>query len=349
MRSSRPIPALAALMALLAVAACGGSGGSDTGTQGASTGDPALDKLVTAARAEGQLTFYSVPAENEAQRVADAFAKKYGVHATFQRLVSSQLEQRYSAEAQSGAPAADVVLVSRSPFVVDAERKGWLIGPGKAHIPGYPDPTLPKRFRIGDIDSAIVQMVPSAIGFNTDEVSEDQAPKDWPDLLDPKYKGKILMPDPTSSPAYLDFWYSVERRYGVGYLRRLRAQVSRLFAGTVPMTEALAAGEGSVGVPAVGAVLAQLHAKGAPLGFAIPPVTAGPEIVVGISAKAKHPDAARLFARFLTSPEGTRLLDDDPGVISPYGGAKLPAGYTSVDHAEAMKHQSEIYGAFGVK
>lgn len=337
-----------AVLAACVVAACGGSG--QGGSKAASTGDPALDKLVAAAKKEGQVTFYSVPAEEEAQRVVDAFSQKYGIRTNFQRLVSAQLQQRFSAEAQAGAPGADAIIVSRSPFVVDAEKKGWLIGPGKAGIPGYPPAGLPKKFVQPEMSTAIIQLTPSAIAFNTDAVPATQAPKDWPALLNPRYKGKILMPDPSSSPAYIDFWYRIEKQYGIGYLRKLRGQVSRMFPSTVPMTEALAAGEGAIGVPAVPVVVTGLKGHGAPLDFAIPAATTGPEEIVGIAAKAKHPNAARLFAHFMLSAEGSKALSgNDPGTVSPYDTKRLPSGYESIDHAEAVKHQAEIYSAFGVK
>lgn len=345
----RVLAAAATVVATVVVAAgCGGSGGGGSDSA-ASSGDPALDRLVSAAKKEGQLTIYGAPPQEAADRVVDAFAKRYGIQAKYQRFVSSQLQQRYSAEASAGAPTADLVLVTKSPFLTDAERKGWLVGAGQADIPGYPPAGIRKSFLVPELHTALVQIGPNTIAFNTDEVPSGRAPKEWPDVLDPAYEGKVLLVDPRGSPAYIDFWWVIEHKYGLDYLRRLRGSVSRMYPSSVPMIEALAAGEGAIGIPALGPAVEPVKAQGAPVADTLPSATTGTEIALAISAKAAHPNAARLFARFVLGREGNTLLNQNQGVLIPaYGGTPLPAGYVSVDHAEAVKHQDEIYSALGV-
>lgn len=339
-----------ALVALVAgvLAGCGGSG-SGGGGQTATGGGSALDKLVAAAKKEGELTVYGAPQQEDAERVIDAFSQQYGIQVRYQRLVSAELEQRYAAEMSAGAPSADLILSAVDPFFADAEKKGWIVGTGKANIPDFPPPGFSKRFLVGDLDTALAQIVPHTIAFNTDKVPAAQAPKDWPALLNPRFKGQVLMVDPTSSSEYVDFWYLVERKYGLGYLQKLRAQVSRMYPSTVPMTQALGAGEGAVGVPALRVTVAPAKAQGAPVADTMPPVTSGPAIPVGISVKAKHPNAARLFARFLLSRQGQGLLNQADGAVAAYNEHELPSGFARVDHAKAMAHQREIFAALGVK
>lgn len=343
MRLPRTLGVLVAGGAL--VAACGGSQGAE------STADVAVPdappELVEAAQEEGELVFYSVPAEEATQRVADAFREAYDIQVKFVRLSTSSLAQRYSAEAQAGAPAADLALVSNSPFVTEALDSGWFVPLDEAGVPNFPG-DYPEKFVAEELGTAVVQLVPSGIAYNTSKVAEGEAPQSWQDLLDPKWKAKVLLVDPTTSPAYIDFWYQIVQKHGIDYLEKLRAQAPRLYPGAVPVTESLAAGEGAVAVPDVGAVVAGAKDKGAPVEMVTPDLATGPEIVVGLSAEAKHPNAATLFAHFVLSEQGSALLNDDPGSVSPYDTENLPSEYARSQFAEAQKHKDEIYDAFGV-
>ncbi|GAB3428844.1 ABC transporter substrate-binding protein [Actinophytocola sediminis] len=339
--------AVLATTALLGLTACGGGDGGETAAdEAAKSGNEPLAELITSAREEGGVTFYSVPPEDVAQALADAFTEKYGIDASFVRLTAAPLAQRFAAEAESGQPGADMIMVSNSPFYADGIAKKWLTPLPEANIPDYPA-GLPAEFVLADRGTAVVQVQPSGFGYNTDEVSEQDAPKDWPDLLDPRWRGKILMANPKSSPAYVDFWYLIEQEYGIDYLEDLRAQVARFYDGTVPLTEAMAAGEGAITVPNVTSAVQPAKDKGAPVAINVPPLTTGPEIVAGIATQAQHPNAARLFTHFVLSEEGNKILNSQPGSVSPYDTATMPAEFTRVDHAEAAKKEKEILGALG--
>jgi len=315
---------------------------------------PALATLVKRAQAEGTLNFYTVPPDASVRRVVDAFTKRWGVKATWTRFGTAALQDRFGSEATSGNPGADLVLVSNSPWVGFAQQKGWIIGPSKAGIPGWPSgkvpPLYPPKF-LTNAGSAIVQLQPSGIMFNKNQVSASEAPKTWDDLLDPKWKGKIILTDPTSSPAFVDLWWAVMKRNGgVGYLQKLRAQATRLYPGVAPLTQALASGEAAIAVPGVPAIFAPLAASGAPIGMNTPTTaTTGPEATIGITKDAKHPYAARLFAYFLLTPGGQNLLDADPGSVSPWDKVNTPKGYVRVDSNISQKSAQDIYSAFGVK
>ena len=103
--------ALAVAAAVLTLAAgCGG--GVEPASKGAGQGaSGALQTLIDAAKKEGELTWYSVPAENIAKSVSDDFAKKYGIKVKYIRLTSADLTSRFSAEAESGTPAAAPLLL----------------------------------------------------------------------------------------------------------------------------------------------------------------------------------------------------------------------------------------------
>jgi iron(III) transport system substrate-binding protein len=353
MKISRLRPLLVPLIALaVLVAAATTAGAAKKPKYTLLHPGPELTELVKKAQAEGTLNFYTVPPDASVRRVVDAFTKRWNVKATWTRFTTAPLQDRFGAEMGAGTSPADLILISNSPWFGFAKQKGWIAGPKDVGLPGWPKgkvPALYPRQFLTNSASAIVQLQPNVIMYNKNVVSASDAPKTWDDLLDPKWKGKIIMVDPTSSPAYLDLWWAVMKKNGgVSYLEKLRAQATRLYAGATPITQALASGEAAIAVPGVPSIAAQLIASGAPIGTVIPPTTTGPEAVIGLTVGAKHPNAAKLFAYFLLTPQGQALLNADPGSVSIWDLKNMPKGYVHVDGNVSGKLAPQIYKAFGV-
>ena len=289
-----------------------------------------LDALVKAAKAEGEVNFYSGVTENVAKRTGDAFLAKYGVKYSFIRLAGVQTERRFGAEAEAGTFAVDFYMVATAvPFAEDAVRKGWVEPIGQAGIPAVRGGEFPARFLTGP--TAIVQVAPWGISYNTEKVKGADIPKDWPDVLNPKFKGQVLIPDPRSSNSYSDHWGILLDKYGEEFLVKLREMNLRQYPSGVPSTNALGAGEGTVQLPAVAAQVSATSSKGAPLGLVIPAYATGVEmqIVLTHRGKAKHPAAARLFAHYIMTAEGNKVFNSEPGSISVFDTATLPKQYVS--------------------
>lgn len=287
-----------------------------------------LDKLIAAAKAEKSVTIYTAAVENAMARVIKGFNEKYGVNAQFVRMSSSVLQQRFSAEAAAGNIAADMIFIAGGPtvFLQDGMKNGSLQAISDAGIPVLASGQFPARFSDGK--SAVIQISPWLIAVNTDKLS-GPAPKDWPDILDPKYKGQIILIDPRASNAFLDIWAAILDKHGEEFFAKLRAQEPRRYADGIPATQGLAAGEAAIEVPALPAMVTQLSAKGAPLEQEVPAYTSGVEmhVIVANPAKSRSPNAARLLAHFVMSPEGNKLFNADPGSASVYDTSRLPAQY----------------------
>lgn len=302
-----------------------------------------IDKLVVDAKAEGQITIYSAAPENIVLRIVKAFRDKYGIEIKYVRISSNQLKQRYAAEAESGAIAADLMFIAGgpTPFFKEALGKEWTTPLQDARIPVFDDKTFPAKFSDGL--SAVIQVAPFLIAYNKDNVSDANAPKDWPDLLDPKYKGQIILIDPRASNAFLDIYAALQDKYGKEFFDKLVAQQPRRYADGTPATQGLAAGEAALEIPVLPSMVNELIAKGAPLGQAIPSYTSGVEMHVALTnlSKAKSPNTARLLANFVMSEEGNKIFNADPGSASVYDTSKLPAEYKApvpetVDRKDAL-------------
>lgn len=327
------LPVLLFVLALF-VAACGGGeeAGTDEPTDGGGAeteaptddatepdggGDSDLEALAAAAQEEGSLTLYGVLDESVLQSLSEEFSQEFGVTLNFIRLVSSDLQQRFSAEADAGAPAADAIILSHSPFFAEALDSGWLTPLDEAGLPNFPG-DFPAEYIVNDGAAAVASVVATSIVYNTDLV--ETPPTDWTDYADPAYSGGLLqIARPDSSPISLAFWQLMRDEYGDEFLQDVAANDPVWHNSAVPATQAVAAGEGALGHPGVDAIVANLQGEGAPIEQAMPALTSGPLTAVGLSADAQNPNAAKLFAAWILSEEGSQFLAEASGAGSPYG------------------------------
>lgn len=289
----------------------------------------ALDSLLKGAKAEGAVTFYTAVTEAIANRVGAAYTAKYGVKTQFVRLPGAQLQQRFSAEANTGNIAADLLFNAGNTavFAEAGVKRGWIEPIAEAGLPAIRSGELPRAYNRGV--TAVVQISPWSIAYNTEKLKPSDAPKTWADLLKPGLKGQILLPDPRSSDAYFDVWSVLLERYGEGFFQQLRAQNPRQFVSLIPAIQGLGAGEGAVAFPAIRAGVQATKDKGAPLELVTPEDTTGIEVEVILTSRAmaKHPNAARLLANFVLSEEGNKVFNADPGGMTIYDTSRLPKQY----------------------
>lgn len=334
-----PTPALAPLILAQAATAAARNAQAD------------LDALVKAAKAEGEVTYYANFTENVGKRVSTKFREKYGINAVYVRFPGDGGIQRFATEAESGTFAADILLnFGSGTFAFSAEglKKGWLEPVNTAGLPVLTSGEFPTRLLRGPL--ALVHVAPWLIVYHTEKLKGADIPKDWPDLLNPKYKGQVLVYDPRCCSVAVEFWKVIMDKYGESFLSQIAAQTGRQYASGVPAVQGLAAGEGVVFLPFIMPAVQGLKEKGAPIDVVSPGYTTGLEMNVVLTArgKAKHPNAARLMANYVMSQEGNKVLNDDPGGFSMYESARLPSQYVSPD-AAALKSTDRIANLLGFK
>lgn len=314
--------------------------------QASKAGASQLDALIAAAQKEGEVTVYSASPDTQMRRVTAAFSAKYGVKASFVRLGSTLLQQRYSTEAEAGNIAADILLNAgnAAKYAEECIAKGWAEPIGKAGIPAIDSGEYPARFNRGVV--TVVQITPWVIAYNTDRVKSADAPKTFKDALSPRFKNQIIMPDPRESDAYLDGLAVILADYGPEYFTQLLAQNPRIMPTSAVAVQSLGAGEGGIMFLTSVARALEIKSKGGPVEIVFPESTSGIEIQAMLTnrAKAKHPSAGRLFAHYIMSQEGNRVYNDEPGGTSLYETAGLPKRYQSpkpenlARKAELLKH-----------
>jgi iron(III) transport system substrate-binding protein len=148
------------------------------------------------------------------------------------------------------------------------------------------------------------------LAYNTRLIREKDAPKDWTELLSPKWKGKIGMDQEETEwyAALSEYWGRDKARK---FLRALAAQNPALHQGHTLIAKLTVAGEFPLSI-AHGSRVEQLKGEGAPLDWidTVDPVVTSPS-VISLSARAPHPNAARLFVEYVLSYEGQKLVRDN--------------------------------------
>ena len=188
------------------------------------------------------------------------------------------------------------------------------------------------------------------IGYNTRQVSAAEAPKDWDDLLAPKWRGKIGM-DPDNHILYGALEQSWGRDKAVSFFRRLAQQQIQFRKGNTLISQLIVAGEYPLGFVYAHRV-EFLKSQKAPMDWVS---TMNPIVATGgplaLASKARNPNAGKLLIDFLLSRDGQLQLrkfyripsraDLEP--ISPKLDPKqlrlLPLSPTSADNEEEWKKQ----------
>lgn len=145
------------------------------------------------------------------------------------------------------------------------------------------------------------------IAYNNRMVAKNEAPKRLPDLLDPRWRDKLVM-DPQD---YRWFAYTLDKwgeEKGLEFMKKLAAQRPHFRPGHSLQVQLLAAGEFPVNVMAYGYRVEEMRSKGAPMDwYADEPVTIT-GAVASLSRRAPHPEAAKLFIDFLLSREAQQAM-----------------------------------------
>lgn len=152
-------------------------------------------------------------------------------------------------------------------------------------------------------------LTPSVIVYNSEALQPDEAPRDWDELLDPRWTGKILIRNPLESGTMRTFFAAMILRQptvdeGFAWLAKLDAQTKAYPANPALLHRQMATQEGVVTVWALRDVEIQKRVNQYPLAYHIP--TSGCPTVLDAIALVKgapHPEAAKALYEFVTARE----------------------------------------------
>ncbi|MFI4928180.1 MAG: extracellular solute-binding protein, partial [Burkholderiales bacterium] len=194
--------------------------------------------LYEAAKKEKPITVYTAHYNTEdAQSLCAAFEQKYaGLKCNFVRTTAQVAYQRFQQDLQANAPVASIFSSTDVSHYPELKKKGLLLHYQPHNLANMVDSLKPYNDKDGDYYVTAAALM--ALTYNSSVVSEKDAPKNWPDLLDPKWKGKISIGHPAFS-GYVGTWVVLmQKLYGWDYFTKLEKnepQIGRSVNDTVTM------------------------------------------------------------------------------------------------------------------
>src|SRR5216684_6375958 len=157
-------------------------------------------QLYAAAKKEGTLTWYSgVLDQALCEKVGKAFTAKYpGIQVDATKTTSQVAFQRVLQDIKAGQVQSDVFTSTDAGHFVYLKEKGALV----KYVPENAD-KLFEAFQNIDPDGFyhVTKITVASIIYNTDKVKAADAPKNWPDLLDPRWVNQVAVASPSFSGA----------------------------------------------------------------------------------------------------------------------------------------------------
>src|SRR5881392_2187684 len=185
----------------------------------------------------------------------------------------------------------------------------------EAFRPSWADAIEPHGRGPGDVYFAAYE-TPAVIVYAEQAVRPDAAPRDWDDLLDPRWKGKILIRDPLASGTMRAVWGMIIERglrqahdtaAGFQWLRRLDAQTKEYVLNGPLLDQKIVRQEGLVTIWDLPDILLNRR-DGLRLGYVFPrsgtPVI---EDAIGVVRGARHRAPAQAFVEYVGSVEAQLL------------------------------------------
>jgi iron(III) transport system substrate-binding protein len=290
---------------------------------------------------EGRVVFYTSWGPSDADYVVKAFEKKYmPLKVEVVRASSERTLTRLLSEHRANKFLGDVVAIS-------GIQSGILKEKGSLDRYQSPEATnFPADWRDPDGFGMGLHQTIYVIGYNTKLVSADAVPKNYEDLLHPRWKGQLGW----DMEEYYLFGALMKARgkdKGLEFWRRLAEQQVNFRKGYTLISELVSAGEFPVAVSLYQHRVDEYAEKGAPLQWIAPnPLVGGDPNKISLLKNAPRPNAAKLFIDFMLSAEGQRLLQykgRSPGRIGI--GAKNPR--LKGAKIFTMHARSEEYEALG--
>ncbi len=282
-----------------------------------SADDAAWQKVIEAAKKEGSATLYSFNFVGDVGlAVSRAFKEKYGINLDIITGRGAEQLERLKAERRTGKMTGDFMegsrvhnanvkkeglTVSLADLPVFKEKEAWLVDP----------------FVLDDTKNLVsFNIFVYAPFVNNNLVKKGEEPKSYKDLLDPKWKGKMVLPDPNVSAASYETFMSFLslKILDNDYLKALGNQQLAFTLGDDDSIQKITRGEYSISIRTAPPVVANYILQGAPI-RAVPMAEGhiGSALVALVVKDGPHPNAAKLFTNWLLSQEGQTVFGKAKG------------------------------------
>ncbi len=278
--------------------------------------------LVKKAKAEGKVAFYANI--TAIQPIMEEFTKDKGVKGEYTRISTSKFLAIVLTEHQVGKLMADV-LQSPLPIMELLKDKGVLATYKSPAAASYPAWTR-KDDKIQIFGIEYVALI-----YNKELVKPKDVPQRYEDLTDPKWKGKIVMANPSAHATTISWLiglkenvFSSEKAW-MNFVKGLAANKPMFVRSFGPTPAPVESGEKLIAISMPKYIITKAPA---PLDWArVKQPLLGTPRGIAITASASHPNAAKLFVDYWLSKDAMQMLADKvgeyvlhPGVYPPIDG-----------------------------
>ena len=297
----------------------GEKGAGSGGVFAATIDSKALDSLYQAAKKEGQVVFWGPTDPEHIAPVAAAFKRQFpGIEVTHFEIQPPEYTQRLVAEAQAGrTPEADIIELGPREIVALKGRGLLLTFTDWQLLFG-----LPREHVYGGGIGVTFYDLPHIVAANTNLLKRADFPKTWDELLSPKWKGKIILEQRVQNVGGLGLVKGED--WLVKFATGLKNQQPIYVQGGTPAFNQLVGGQAPISIgPYLHHVLGAKK-KGEPVDLiALSPMLVSPR-PTGVLSKARHPNAGRLLAGWLSTAPAQKILEDasSRGSASPGSGTQ---------------------------
>ena len=262
-------------------------------------------QLLEGAKKEEKLVFYTTMDLPQSVDVAYQFVQKYPfLRIDLHPAETETLVRKVQSEARTGGSVWDV-----------------LIGGSGLFQPLFDENLIAsyhsrQRRSVSDalVDSAghwsAYYINPFVLGYNTTAVKQEEVPKKYDDLLDPRWKGSRIAIDSTAHGLLRGFGATWGEDKALRYLRRLAEQRPVMSRASVAAVESIRTGNVLLAVARAPVIHGYKKDFGAPIDWVSLEPTIAQIDAVMVSAHSPHPHAARLFVDFALSEEGQDPLSE---------------------------------------
>jgi iron(III) transport system substrate-binding protein len=291
-----------------------------------------------AAKKEGKVVWYTSLVLPSAEKVAKLFEAAYpGIKVEVHRTGSQRILQRVMQELQANIKNADIVHTSDAGHFVLLKDKKLLARYAPAGIDKFP-----AGFKDKDGYYFGLRATVNSITYNTKLLSAAEAPKTWKDLLDPKWKGKLVTAHPGYSGVIATHVLALVHLHGWDYFKQLAQNRVMLTQSAADPSGVVASGERIVAVNGGDYSAYQLKKKGNPIEIVYPkegvPLVVSP---TAITVWAPHPNAARLFTDFTFTREIQQVMADSEGLYTGHPEVKYPGDKPKLNELKLLTVEAE--------
>ena len=285
------------------------------------------EETLAAARAEGTVVVSGPPSQALRTALPAAFKARYGINMEYIGGRNTEASARMRAERQAGIYSVDALFAGSQSMALTYHR-GKMLQPLKPalQLPEVVDGSKWKKGSLWFADPEqqyvlrLANSVTTMFHINTSQVKQGEI-RSVQDLLNPKWKGKIALQDPTTAGSGSNQAAHLYLQHGEDFIKKLYVEQKPVITrDTRQITDGLARGIFAITLGAEDADVEKLRKEGVPIAILENLTDLYGEVSasfgqLAVVDKAPHPNATKVFVNWMASKEGSDVFNRAMGTV----------------------------------